>query len=258
MGIGSESCREFLETLYVQRKRKNPRYSLRALARHLTMSPGELSEILRGLRPVTSKTALRIAKALDFSAGETKFLVSLAEKERINEVSPLPASERLASQTFALASDWFCWALIALTETPDFSWNGKRIAKRLGVSETEVRIAIDKLKRAGILIEGSSGLVVKKEAIVFDEGIPSQAIREYHRQILSKAEQALELQAASDREFSGITVAINASLVPVLKKEISNFLMELGERYGSGKNRSEVYHVEIAAFRLTQGKDHDA
>lgn len=252
--IQTNSCREFLETLFLRRKRNNARYSQRALARHLKMSPGELSEILRGKRAVTPKTAARIAAALGFSEFETKYLVQLAERERSprSEMTPELPTQKFSSERFALAGDWFCWALFALTETRGFTWNQKEISKRLGVSEPETRIAIEKLKRVGVLTENETGYTLDKGAILFEEGTPSEAVRDFHRHILSKAEQALELQTVSEREFQGITLALNPSLLPLLKKELSNFLDELGQRYGSGKNKTEVYHIELAAFRLTQ------
>lgn len=255
----TNSCREFLETLYLRRKRTNARYSQRALARHLKMSPGELSEILRGIRAVTPKTAAHIALTLELSAPEARYLISLAERER----SPEPvtksgkrerAARRLASEQFALASDWFCWALLALTETAGFRWDIKKISQRLGVSEPETRIAIEKLKRVGVLVESGKGYGVNPEAIVFEEGVPSEAVRQYHRALLAKAEQALEVQSVSEREFQGVTLAINPAHLPLLKKEIAHFMDELGQRYGTGKNRTEIYHVELAAFRLSQGK----
>ncbi len=251
--IQTNSCREFLETLFLRRKRNNAGYSQRAMARHLRMSPGELSEILRGKRAVTPKTAARIATALSFSEVETNFLIQLAEQERspqINSAGDLSA-KKLNSELFALAGDWFYRALFALTETQGFRWNQKEISKRLGVSEPETRIALEKLKRVGVLSETENGYRLDKRAIVFEEEYPSEAIRDFHRHILAKAEQALEFQTVTEREFQGVTLAMNPSLLPILKKELSNFLDELGQRYGSAKNKTEVYHIELAAFRLT-------
>ncbi len=260
MVIQSETCREFLETLYTRRKRNNPRYSQRALARHLKMSPGELSEILRGIRPVTPKTARHIADTLGLSAGERHYLIRLAEQERSPDVSDpsSPGPENLPSRLFDMAGDWFCWALIALASTDDFRWDNKWISKRLGVTEPEVRIGIDKLKRVGVLIANDDGYEVRESAISFNEGVPSETMREYHQQILEKAGQALELQPPAEREFTGLTLAMDPNLLPLLKKEIAHFMQQMGERYSSGKKKTEVFHVEFAAFKLTPGRDHDS
>ncbi len=260
MVIQSETCREFLEALYLRRKRNNPRYSQRALARHLKLSPGEVSEILRGLRPVTPRTARHIADTLGLSAGERHYLIRLAEQERSPATADVASGgpEPLPSRLFDMASDWFCWALLALVSTDDFRWDNKWIAKRLVVTEPEVRIGIDKLKRVGVLVPAAKGYNVRHDAVSFNEGIPSETVREYHQQILEKAGQALEVQPPAEREFTGLTLAMNPDLLPLLKKEIANFMQQMGERYSSGKNKLEVFHVEFAAFKMSSGREHDS
>ena len=61
-----------------RRTRSNARYSQRAFARQLGMSPGELSEILRGKRPLSLKAMLKVARSLGLTGEE--------------EVEPVPAT----------------------------------------------------------------------------------------------------------------------------------------------------------------------
>ena len=74
----STSVNDFLRRELDRRLSTNPRYSLRAFARHLGMSPGELSEVLREKRPMSAKACQKVSRALDLSPAEFKQLLVLA------------------------------------------------------------------------------------------------------------------------------------------------------------------------------------
>lgn len=261
MLLQSENYREFLTAELVRRVRHNPRYSQRAFARQLKLSPGELSELLRGRRKLSLRSALRIAKQLGLSGGETKHLLSLVQHESAQEVlSTEPgetlrddqlASHALSLDMFSLVSEWYCFAILNLVECDDFNPHETWIAKRLGLSVSQVRLALERLERVGLIRRGPNRLQVSPEYVVSPEGIPSEAIRNYHRQILQKAVQALDMQPIDEREIAGVTLSVNPKNLPAMKKEISQFLDQMAEKYGSGKQRKEVYQCEVALFRLT-------
>jgi transcriptional regulator with XRE-family HTH domain len=230
----TESYTTFLAEELARRMRANPRYSQRAFARQLGMSPGELSEILRGRRKLSLKATLKVAKALG-----------------LNESVELPHRNQLTLDMFNIISDWYCFAILNLAECEDFRWDESWIARRLAISVAEVRAGIDRLERVGLLERRKGKLVVSRDYVISPEGIPSEAIRNYHRQMLHRASQALESQALDEREIAGIDLALHPKLLPAIKKDISDFLDELVAKYARGRQRREVYHCEVAFFRLT-------
>lgn len=82
MLLNMDSAQKFLAQEYSRRRNINPRYSQRAFARQIGLSPGELSEVLSGKRRLSLKSALRIARAMGLTATETKHLVHLAQVEK--------------------------------------------------------------------------------------------------------------------------------------------------------------------------------
>ena len=90
------------------------------------------------------------------------------------------------------------------------------------------------------------------------DGVPSEAIRHYHRQILTKAIAALDEQAVDERLVSGITLATDPKRLPLMQKELSQFLQDFGRKYGTGRRAGEVYQLEVAFFRLTEKEGQDA
>src|SRR5271166_3865403 len=79
------SYRTYLKEVLAERVRKNPKYSLRALARHLGVSPSALSEIMNGLGNFSFASARRIATKLDLSNRETEYFCSLVQLEASND-----------------------------------------------------------------------------------------------------------------------------------------------------------------------------
>lgn len=247
------SYRSFLSEELARRIGSNPRYSQRAFARDLGLSPGELSELLTGKRKLTHKSARKIASALGLNPAETGHLQNLVESRR--PVAEIPTRE-LSFDLFHVVSDWYCFGLLTLAELDGFRWDLRWIAERLGISTAEARLAIDRLKRAGLVVQDARGrLNVQPDYFVTPDGIPSEAVRNYHRQILRLAEKSLDFQAVEERQITGIGLAIDVRHVAAIKREIAEFMDHIVAKYTKGK-KNVVYQLEAAFFRLSQGGQH--
>lgn len=263
------SARKLLNDELHRRMAVNPRYSQRAFAQQLGLSPGELSEILRGKRHLSARSALRISKALGLSPAETRELIALAQ---VDKARSLPEAERIhdpasdstgAAQAreltldlFHVVSDWYCFAILNLADTSDFRFDPAWIAQRLAITVPEARIALERLERVGLIEKINGRLRVAEDYVMSPSGIPSEAIRNYHRQMLRKATEALELQPVGERDITGIGLAIHPRHFDAIRKEISEFQDRLVEKYSTKApgRKSEVYQLEVALFCLTQAE----
>jgi len=77
----TKTAADYLISIFNERKDKNPRYSLRAFARSLGVSSGQLSEILSGKRPLSHKLARRISIALALTEAESQKLIFLVSQQ---------------------------------------------------------------------------------------------------------------------------------------------------------------------------------
>lgn len=75
------SCRVILQQLLCSKQQKNGRYSLRAFARDLKISPSFLSEVLNGKYGISRTLAKQIADRLHFDDSESSHFCSLADLE---------------------------------------------------------------------------------------------------------------------------------------------------------------------------------
>ena len=82
---------ELLHKTYLDRRKRNPNYSLRAFARSLKIDSSTLSALIRRKRPLTQKTAQRLIKNLGFENSEMIRAIlpeGSLEKEKI-ETTPI-------------------------------------------------------------------------------------------------------------------------------------------------------------------------
>lgn len=259
--------RGYLSAVLVQRMQANPQYSMRAFARSLGLSAGELSEVLRGKRKLSLRSAERVSAGLRLNAAEREHLLSLVLSERrerapatlvpIEGPRSAPSTRQLTEDRFQVVADWYCFAILNLAQCEGFRWDEAHIARRLGIRKLEARTALERLENIGLIKRTNRGLAVDDSFVLSPDGIPSEAIRVYHRQILAKAAAALDDQPVEEREISGVSFALNWKLMGPLKKELSQFLDHIATKYGAGKSRTEVVHVELACFRVTRGSPHD-
>ena len=80
----------------------------------------------------------------------------------------------------------------------------------------------------------------------------SEALRNYHRSILKKALESLDFQSFSEREISGIGLAIDPKDIDAIRKDIQDFQDQMASKYSRVKKRTVVYQLETAFFRLTE------
>ncbi|MGK0367518.1 MAG: hypothetical protein ACI9QD_000654 [Thermoproteota archaeon] len=249
---------QFLNKELVKRVTKNPRYSQRAFAKYLGLSPGEMSELLKEKRPLSLKSALKIAQSLGLNQDDTQDLIQMASaglksrKESNKKELTQLTKANISLEVFDLISQWHYFAILNLHDCVGFIWDEYWIAKKLGITAPMVREAIHKFLTLEIIREVAGDYHLINDYVLATDGIPSKAIRNYHTIMLEKAIDALESQEVKERDVSGVGMAVDPSKVEALKKEISDFQDKLIKKYCSKGETTEVYQLEVALFKLTK------
>ncbi len=253
--IEANNYKDLLNEEFLERVKRNPSYSKRAFAKLLGVSPGALSELLNGKRKLTSKSAQKISQALGYTRAEIEKLKEMVFQE--NEGIEVEATysknvQKLNSDFSFIISEWYCFGILNLINTKNFSWDHQWIAKRLGVSSFEVKIAIEKLVKAGLLNLKGRGYEIIHDVIETTKDIPSKAIRNFHKSMLEKSISALDEQKVEEREIAGVSFTIKNKDLEKIKKEIRDFQDYLSEKYNQNKNADDVYHLESAFIKISQ------
>lgn len=239
--------RGLLKDELATRQKRNPRYSLRAFAQALEMSPAQLSQLLSGRRNLTLKMFGKICDKLSLSPMEKENLIRGWSLGNFTFADTATAQERkLQEDEFKLIADWHHMAILSLARVRGASTQPKWIADRLGISEADAKEAVARLQRLNILAAGLKLQQISAPLSVISE-TPSAAIRGYHRGILHKAEDALESVDVARRDYSAMTLTLNPKHLHRYRKLIEKFQHEVVELGGTDPAQ-EVYVLSSQLF----------
>jgi uncharacterized protein (TIGR02147 family) len=245
--MSAKQLGEFLKEELVRRQTRNPRYSLRAFARALEISPSQLSQMLNGKRAITAKTLHRVCESLCMSPLERK---DMFERFTLSEAEAHPEATTLMEDEFQFISEWYHFAILSLSELPSAKSDPAWIAKRLNIPAATAREALGRLRRLGILTEGPE-LKQARKALRVSAERPSIAIRKYHHQILDLANERLESVPMDRRDFSALTIAINPENLSKAKAMIEKFQDDLAAFLRRGP-KIAVYQLACQLFPVAE------
>lgn len=253
----------FLQNEFARRIKVNSSYSQRAFALSLGISKSLLSCVLNGSKGLSKTSAIQIAKKLNLSERETETFVNLIEashsrsklgkkiaKEKIEKEITELKTTIINNDKFAVISDWYHFAILEMTFLKNPPKSIGEIAKRLGRTNIEITYAIERLQRLNLL-EIKNGKFIAKENITFtQDGVPSDAIKKYHSQMLDKCKEALYMQELKERDISSLTVSIDKNDMQAAKDFINEFKQEFMKKFSASNNRDGLYNLSIQFINL--------
>lgn len=264
--------RNFLKS-FVQRAQENKReFSLRLWARKLGFQgPSGLSMILNGSRHPGGELLDRFIDYFHFTQQETKYFKSLvrlakadgnAEKraalfKELQKFHPKKEFRLLDADVFDAMANWYTFALRELVATKDFKEDYQWISKRLNkkVSSIEIKKALKKMLDLCLLkrSEKEIKLLQADEEVTTTTDIASEALKQFHHQMMTRAQESLREVPVELREITGVTLNMNPSKMEQAKKLIREFRISFAKLMGES-SAEEVYQLNIQFFPLTNLK----
>lgn len=267
-----KTYREALRAKFSERVAMNSRYSLRALARDLALSPSYLSQVLNGSRGLTAKTATAVFQKLSFSESDQKIFGLEIKKEHsrtdkskqlVQKMIDTALQEKLAHQLtpemFDSMSNWFSLVLFQLFYLKDAPLNSrpKFIAyceAKLGLPVPVIEHTIAVLLELQLIRVAGRGLEPHHTTVWTTNDIPSAGIRQFHRQMIDRAVQAIESQALEERTLLSYQLPILKSDAPHITRDLLKFGSLMLRKYGKAESRDgdTVYGLNFQLFRLSE------
>lgn len=257
----------FLELEYQERYAKNPRYSYRAYARDLTISPSYLSEVLKGGRGFSPDIAVTVSKALKLNSYDEEFFISLVQsqfgrtflkrktaKERLKVLREKWNPQKVSSEVFKVVADWYHMAILEMVQLKGFKANGETVSKRLGISEQSADEAIERIVEFGLAERVGHSLKVS-DIMTVGDNVPSMAIRSFHSQVIEKAQESIEGQGVEQRVLSSNFFAIDEQDIPRARAAIQEFVETFAADFSVGGKKDRLYALSLQFFDLEK-KEH--
>ena len=241
------------------RIRRNPSYSLRAFAKSLDVNIGTISAILNLKRPLSMKMAQKIISKINWNNTErNEFLESVdtVQKKRILKKPLVSKNSFIANpvenDVFEVMGDWFYCAILELTYLDGFIASQRWISKKIGISELQAKLALDKLIKLGLLVEKNGKWTkTNKNLETSKKALTTSALKRLQKQFLEKAIDAIDQQAYEKRYSRGMTMAIDPEKLELARDLINDFSHSLCDILENNQSKNkEIYQLSINLFGL--------
>jgi len=245
---------ELLQAELGRRIAKNPKYSLRAFAKTIGLSPATLSLIIARKTPLSKGALSKISRTLGLTPEQNRHLqhqISL-RKNRLPKPFAEMSYRYVTLDFFKVLSEWYYYAILSLLEIKGASIDPKWISKKLGISLFEAREAVERLQRLDLITEVEGRWKQSQEPVRVDDASSTSASRRFQKQLLIKALESLENDPVEVRDVTSMTFAMSKKDIPYAIEKIAEFRRKLTEELEQRSEPDSVYNFTLQLFPVTK------
>jgi transcriptional regulator with XRE-family HTH domain len=249
-----------LKKYLLKKKKAHTGFSIRSLARDLQVSPSFLSRIFNSQKAVPYGLLLKLKKPLGiedevFQTILDRYSGPISTPLQPTEQSPLENWDFAENSSFSVLRQWFYLPILECTTLKGYDGSFKKIAKKLGLSETVVEIAVREMAALGLMIEKNGHFTKSKSMLRWSTSTSKSEVRNFHHQMMTKAQELLRFSNTeedySKRLITGITLTVSPNKINRAKKLLSDALHNIANELGQDKG-SEVYQLSGQLIPLTK------
>lgn len=262
--------RDYLKKELQARTQRRPLYSQRAFARDIGLSPSSVSDYFKGRMRLSTGRISQISKSINLTAEQKQHWIDLVESKfskspELKKVSQLRVKARIQAQShsisvdhFKVISEWFHLAFLELIDMDAKKYSDMKVAAAaLGIPLKTLKVGVKRLQEMEFLKLSAEGFYSVDASTQLGDLIPSEAVRQYHSQILKKATQALETQDMSRRFNSSTIVALPKYEVDKIMEDLKSLAIRFLDPYLMQAQTTEMdslYCLSIQFFDLINNK----
>ncbi|MGE3975770.1 MAG: TIGR02147 family protein [Bdellovibrionales bacterium] len=261
--------RSFLKNYAKVKKEVSPQWTLGMWAKRLDLkATTSLTMILNGQRHPGPKIVERFSEYFHFNKREKQFFsdlillnkikndsrLKLLIMQELKKLSPNKSFQLLDEKTFSAISNWYFYCIRQMTKLQEFHEEPEWLKRHIHflLSEKQIRSSIETLLDLQLLKRSEHGVLeISKAQLQTSQDVESEAIKQFHEQMLENAKIALRKTAVNKREFSGLTVTIKKEKINQAKELLRNFVDEF-EKLMIEEKGDAVYQLNMQFFPLAE------
>lgn len=225
--------RDQLKNEFVTRTAANPRYSLRAFARDLEISPSLLCEVLSGKKNLSKTSVNRIAALLGWNRNPI-------EKHDANLIAGI---------------SWLHLAIVEMCRYEKIKHSSAILSELFSIPESVAKYAMELLLEKKYLISKNGYLSTTTKRMFFGSDTPSSEIRRYHREFMDLAKRQVEVGHYNERELSSSLWYLTPSQVQTLRRKIRLFVEAAAKQNASTDGDGDVFGFSLQLFKVTKNNN---
>lgn len=260
--------REFLRDYYAHQKEHEYGFSYRVFARRAGCKSSNFPHlVMRGKRNLSRDSAIRFAEACGLKGGEVEYFSDLVafnqaksqrEKEHwyqsLTKHSQFRRVHHLTEAQASYFSHWYIPAIRELAAREDFACDPAWLSQVLvpAITESQAKRALKTLQILGLLTHSAEGKVRPAQGLVSSGGPLGHHLVKFHRAMLARASDAIELAPREEREISSLTVCVSHERMLILKDEIRAFRKHLLQTAEADDCPERVVQIGFQLFPLSK------
>lgn len=250
--------RALVRATFEKKCANGPKFSLRAFARFLGISPGNLSQFLNNKKNLSIKTISRILVIIEKNpeirkkhlARYENFLIK-RKKETLNSTITY---EKIEQATFAKVKEPIYFSFLNFIETDTYKsgLSNFEIANKLKISTSKLNSVIEVLLTEKLITKNSDQQFLRTATnFSTNDDISDNAIKLHNQLVLKRATEAIHSTPVDLCDFTSLTLPVNLAQIPKAKVIIRKFQDELIDLLNQSP-KQEVYHLAITLFPATE------
>lgn len=247
--VVSDPYSQFILDQYLERKKKNPKYSIRAYSNFLAVDHSQLAKVLSGKTTFSTKNCLHCLRKL--SAAE-KLINELIESTRVGTTW-----KEVSEEDMEIIAKWEYMAILELLSVPGYIGKVKNTANSLGLTLSEAKKMHDLLETLGYIKKQDQVYVRSQTHLTSYPASDStnEARKINQRRLLKKSLESIDEIPFEQRDHSAVLVALAEEDIPLYKTWIRESRRQLTELFQKNKNFNSVYALQISFFPLNSKVD---
>lgn len=262
--------RDYLKALYEAAKSRIEAYSYLRFAEDLGFSrTNVLRLVIAGQRPLSSKAAEKVARALELHGADRRYWTTLVKygNER------LPASrdnlfrllmsyktqanpKELSATQAEYFGEWYHPVIREMTGLADFDGDPEWIKSRLmfPLRIEQIRRSLDLLVLLGaVRVDEKHGRYIRSDGrISTDAEVDSMAIVRFHQKMIEIGRESITAVPEQQRDVRAVTVSLPTAALPILKGKIQEWIAEVAAMEQDGATGDQVVQVNVQMFPFTK------
>jgi uncharacterized protein (TIGR02147 family) len=270
-----DNYREFLKDSYNSLKEQDAKYSFRFFSKLAGFkSSSVLKMIMDGKRNMGSRCIDQFAQALKLSADESSFfriLVLFNQAKTVDEkqgyaqalmhFNDFKKSHPLTESQYNFYAFWYMPVIWELAGIPGFQDDPEWVAKRIlpNITTSQAKKALAELVQLGLLVPAKNGMLIKaKASLRTTDEVASSAIAQWHREMIKRAAESIDLISREKRDISSITCSMSLHTAKTIKEKIQVFRKELMDIATQDPSPNMVYQLNFQFFPQAEIEDKDS
>jgi uncharacterized protein (TIGR02147 family) len=253
------SYREILRSKLQEKTDRNRRYSLRAFAKDLGLSPALLSQVLGGKRGMSETMARDVASKLKLTAVQQAYFCDLVAADHAkSDTKKTQAQERLKNydrtkikqlglEYFRHIHEWHHYAILECIGLKDFQSSTSWLAKKLSIEEIKIRIAVERLEEVGLLKITPEGKWLDTHAHV-QIRLDAEATKLALQQYAHLGMEALTKVPMTNRENAAFVMSVDSKRIEEAKKVLADFNQSFIEKFNASDDEKDAVFVLATQF----------